>query len=252
MRVLLIEDDDAYAECIVRTLETEDMRVFRTAFGEEGVYHGRFDEFNLILLDTSLPDISGFRVLKELRRYKAKTPIIIISALCDLKSKVNGLNFGADDYITKPYHKDELIARIYATVRRSGGSALSTIEVGSLSINLPARRAYINKKQVFLTGIEYQILEILALRRGTVVSKETFVELLYGDCEEQDPALIKLFTCKLRKKLAEAGEGKNYIDTVWERGYALRDPDSEVKQTSRTLSRVPKLKDRLHHDHAVL
>ena len=136
---------------------------------------------------------------------------------------MRGLGFGADDYMTKPFHKDELVARIHAVVRRSKGHAQSVILTGELLVNLDTKTVEVGGQRVHLTGKEYQMLELLSLRKGTTLTKEMFLNHLYGGMDEPELKIIDVFICKLRKKLATAAGGKNFIETVWGRGYVLRE-----------------------------
>jgi two-component system cell cycle response regulator CtrA len=229
MRVLLIEDDSATAHSIELMLKTESFSVYTTNLGEEAVDLGKLYDYDIILLDLNLPDMSGFEVLRSLRVSKVKTPILILSGLAGIEDKVKGLGFGADDYMTKPFHKDELVARINAIVRRSKGHAESVIQTGDLVVNLDSKTVTVNGVRVHLTGKEYQMLELLSLRKGTSVTKEMFLTNLYGGRDEPEIKIIDVFICKLRKKLANVSFGKNYIETVWGRGYVLQQPaDEEV------------------------
>jgi two-component system cell cycle response regulator CtrA len=171
--------------------------------------------------------MSGYEVLRSLRVAKVKTPILILSGLAGIEDKVKGLGFGADDYLTKPFHKDELIARIHAIVRRSKGHAQSVIQTGDLVVNLDTKVVAMNGVRVHLTGKEYQMLELLSLRKGMTLSKEMFFNHLYGGMDEPEFKIIDVFICKLRKKLANASNGKNFVETVWGRGYVLRDEVEE-------------------------
>ncbi|MGQ3675562.1 response regulator transcription factor CtrA [Xanthobacter sp. TB0139] len=224
MRVLLIEDDSATAKGIELMLKTENFNVYTTNFGEEGVDLGKVYEYDIILLDLNLPDMSGFEVLRSLRVAKVKTPILILSGLANTEDKVKGFGFGADDYLTKPFHKDEMVARIHAIVRRSKGHAQSVIQTGDLVVNLDTKTVEVDGNRVHLTGKEYQMLELLSLRKGTTLTKEMFLNHLYGGMDEPELKIIDVFICKLRKKLSTASGGKNYIETVWGRGYVLREP----------------------------
>jgi two-component system cell cycle response regulator CtrA len=224
MRVLLIEDDKATAQSIELMLETENFKIYTTQLGEEGVDLGKLYDYDIILLDLNLPDISGFEVLRTLRVSRVKTPILILTGLGSIEDKVRGLGFGADDYLTKPFHKNELVARIHAIVRRSKGHAESVIQTGDLVVNLDSKTVTINSTPVHLTGKEYQILELLSLRRGSILTKEMFLNHLYGGIDEPLLKIIDVFICKLRRKLASASGGKNYIETAWGRGYVLREP----------------------------
>jgi two-component system cell cycle response regulator CtrA len=232
MRVLLIEDDGATAEAIELMLKSESFNVYTTDLGEEGVDLGKLYDYDIVLLDLNLPDMSGFQVLRSLRVSKVKTPILILSGLAGIEDKVKGLGFGADDYMTKPFHKNELLARIHAIVRRSKGHAQSVIQTGDLVVNLDTKTVEVNAQSVNLTAKEYQVLELLALRKGTPVTKETFLNHLYGGMDEPTQKIVDVFICKLRKKLARASNGKDYIDTLWGHGYSLSEPASEDAKLS--------------------
>jgi two-component system cell cycle response regulator CtrA len=228
MRVLLIEDDSSVAQSIELMLKSESFNVYTTDLGEEGVDLGRLYDYDIILLDLNLPDMSGFEVLRSLRVSKVKTPILILSGVASIEHKVKGLGFGADDYMTKPFHKTELVARIHAIVRRSQGHAQSIVQTDDLIVNVDAKTVHIKQVRVNLTGKEYQMLELLSLRKGTTITKEMFLSQLYGGMDEPEIKIIDVFMCKIRKKLAVASGGKDYVETVWGRGYLLRDPE-EVK-----------------------
>ena len=222
MRVLLIEDDKAISLSIELMLRAEGFNVYTTDLGEEGAELGKLYDYDIILLDLNLPDISGHEVLKKLRVSKISTPVLVLSGLAGIEDKVRSLGFGADDYLTKPFHKDELVARIHAIVRRSKGHAQSVIETGDLKVNLDDKTAEIGGQRVYLTSKEYQMLELLALRKGSTLTKEMFLNHLYGGMDEPEMKIIDVFICKLRKKLLIASGGKNYIETVWGRGYVMR------------------------------
>jgi two-component system cell cycle response regulator CtrA len=225
MRVLLIEDDAAVAKSIELMLRSESINVYTTDLGEEGIDLGKLYDYDIIMLDLQLPDMNGFDVLKSLRLAKVQTPILILSGNAIVEAKVKALGFGADDYMTKPFHKDELVARIQAVVRRSKGHSQSVITTGKLTVNLDAKTAEVNGSRVHLTGKEYQMVELLALRKGATLTKEMFLNHLYGGMDEPEVKIIDVFICKLRKKLAVACNGEQYIETVWGRGYVMRDPD---------------------------
>ena len=235
MRVLLIEDDSAVAQSIELMLKSESFNVYTTDLGEEGVDLGKLYDYDIILLDLNLPDMSGYDVLKQLRVSKIKTPILILSGLAGIEDKVKGLGVGADDYMTKPFHKDELVARIHAIVRRSKGHAQSVIQTGDLVVNLDTKTVEVGGQRVHLTGKEYQMLELLSLRKGTTLTKEMFLNHLYGGMDEPELKIIDVFICKLRKKLANASEGRNFIETVWGRGYVLREPHEARRAHSRLI-----------------
>jgi two-component system, cell cycle response regulator CtrA len=227
MRVLLIEDDSCTARSIELMLTSESFNVYTTDLGEEGVDVGKLYDYDVILLDLDLPDISGFEVLRSLRISKVKTPILILSGLAGIEDKVRGFGFGADDYMTKPFDRDELVARIHAIVRRSKGHGQSVIQTGDLVVNLNTKMVEVNGAPVYMTAKEYQILELFSLRKGTTLTKEMFLNHLYGGMDEPEQKIIDVFICKLRKKLASASNGKDYIETVWGRGYVLREPSED-------------------------
>ena len=227
MRVLLVEDDASMAKSIELMLGSEGFNVYTTDLGEEGLDLGKIYDYDLILLDLNLPDMSGFDVLKKLRMARIQTPVFILSGMKDIADKVKAFGFGADDYMTKPCEKEELIARIYAVVRRSKGHAESMVYTGKLKINLDAKTVETDGRPIHLTSKEYQMLEILSLRKGTTLTKEMFLNHLYGGVDEPELKIIDVFICKLRKKLANATGGDNYIETVWGRGYVLRDPSKD-------------------------
>ncbi|WP_102223274.1 response regulator transcription factor CtrA [Acidimangrovimonas sediminis] len=224
MRILLVEDDPTTSRSIELMLTHANLNVYCTDLGEEGVDLAKLYDYDLILLDLNLPDMSGHEVLRQLRLAKIETPILILSGDDATESKIKGFGFGADDYLTKPFHREELVARIHAIIRRSKGHAQSVIRTGKVTVNLDAKTVDAEGKAVHLTGKEYQMFELLSLRKGTTLTKEMFLNHLYGGMDEPELKIIDVFICKLRKKLSEATGGDNYIETVWGRGYVLRDP----------------------------
>ena len=224
MRILLVEDDPTTSRSIELMLTHANLNVYCTDLGEDGIDLAKLYDYDLILLDLNLPDMSGHDVLRHLRLARVETPILILSGADDTESKLKGFGFGADDYMTKPFNREELVARIHAIIRRSKGHSQSMIRTGRVTVNLDAKTVDVDGKAVHLTGKEYQMLELLSLRKGTTLTKEMFLNHLYGGMDEPELKIIDVFICKLRKKLAEATGGQNYIDTVWGRGYVLRDP----------------------------
>jgi len=227
VRVLLVEDDPVTAQSLQMMLESENMVVDSTDLGEDGLEIGKLYDYDIIILDLMLPDIDGIEVLRRLRDARVETPVLILSGLTEPDDKVRGLGTGADDYLTKPFNKAELMARIQAIVRRSKGHAQSIIHTGKLSVNMDAHTVEVGGNPVHLTGKEYGILELLSLRKGTTLTKEMFLNHLYGGMDEPELKIIDVFICKLRKKLSNATAGENYIETIWGRGYVLRDPQSD-------------------------
>lgn len=225
MRMLLVEDDPNTARALELMLTTAKHSVFMTHLGEEGIDLAMNYAYDLIILDLDLPDMNGMEVLRHLRIARIDTPILILTGSDDTESKLRGFGFGADDYMTKPFNREELLARVQAIIRRSKGHSQAVIQIGDLTVNLNARSVEMRGKQLKLTGKEYQILELLSLRKGTVLSKEIFLNHLYGGIDEPEAKIVDVFVCKLRKKLSDAMAGQHIIETVWGRGYVLRDPE---------------------------
>ncbi|AGI72228.1 cell cycle transcriptional regulator [Octadecabacter arcticus 238] len=207
MRVLLVEDDPSTAKSIELMLSHANLNVYSTDLGEEGIDLAKLFDYDLILLDINLPDMNGHEVLRQLRLSRIETPILILSGEDGTESKLKGFGFGADDYMTKPFHREELVARIHAIIRRSKGHAQSIIKTGVIAVNLDAKTVEVDSSPVHLTGKEYQMLELLSLRKGTTLTKEMFLNHLYGGMDEPELKIIDVFICKLRKKLTEATGG---------------------------------------------
>jgi len=228
MRILLVEDDPTTSRSIELMLTHANLNVYCTDLGEEGIDLAKLYDYDLILLDLNLPDMNGQDVLRQLRLAKVETPILILTGADDTENKIRSFGFGADDYMTKPFHREELVARIHAIIRRSKGHAQSIIRTGKIAVNLDAKTVDAEGEPVHLTGKEYQMLELLSLRKGTTLTKEMFLNHLYGGMDEPELKIIDVFICKLRKKLSEATGGDNYIETVWGRGYVLREPMADA------------------------
>ena len=224
MRVLLVEDDTTTAKSIELMLKSEGFVVDTTNLGEDGLEIGKLYDCDIVILDLILPDMDGYEVLRRLRAARLTTPVLILSGIAEPDNKIKGLGYGADDYLTKPFDKGELVARVNASVRRSKGHSESVIRTGKLVVNLDTRTVDVDGEAVHLTGKEYGILELLSLRKGTTLTKEMFLNHLYGGMDEPELKIIDVFICKLRKKLANATGGDKYIKTEWGRGYVLRDP----------------------------
>lgn len=222
MRVLLVEDDLTAARGISLMLKSGGAVVDQVDTGEEALDLVRHYDYDIIVLDLILPDIEGYEVVRRMRSARLDTPVLILSGLARPQAKVKGLGLGADDFITKPFDKAELLARMQAVVRRSKGYSQPNLHVGPLTLNLDSREVLINGKPIYLTAKEYAILELLVLRKGMILTKEAFLNHLYGGMDEPEMKIIDVFICKLRKKLAISGAG-NLIGTVWGRGYMIRD-----------------------------
>jgi two-component system, cell cycle response regulator CtrA len=230
MRALLIEDDVFASASIELILRSSGFKLDKTDLGKEGADLGKVRDYDIILLDLGLPDMSGFDVLRSLRGDNVTTPILVLSGLSSTEDKVNALRIGADDFMTKPFHKDELIARIRAILRRAKSGAPSSIKIGELVVDLASKTVQVKGARVHLTGKEYQILELLAMRKGAVLTKDMLISHLYRGMDEPDLKIIDVFMCKLRKKLTNASDGKSFIETAWGNGYMLIEPiEDEVR-----------------------
>jgi two-component system cell cycle response regulator CtrA len=226
MRVLLVEDDITAARGISLMLKSGGAVVDEADTGEEALELVRHYDYDIMVLDLMLPDMEGYEVVRRMRASRIDVPVLILSGLSRPQAKVKGLGVGADDFITKPFDKAELVARMQAIVRRSKGFSQPSLRVGSLRLNLDSREVLVGDRPVHLTGKEYAILELLVLRKGMVLTKEAFLNHLYGGMDEPEMKIIDVFICKLRKKLQAAG-ADGLIGTVWGRGYMLREPASD-------------------------
>lgn len=236
MRILLIEDDDAIAKGMELALVAEGMVVDGTPLGEDGLEFSKLYRYDLIILDIMLPDMNGYDVLREMRELGIETPVIIVSGLSSTEEKIKGLSYGADDYLAKPFSRSELVARIKAVIRRSKGHSAASFKLSNLTIDLDIHSTTINGIQVHLTTKEQILIEALAMRKGNVVSKEHLLGHLYNPADEPEVKIIDVFICKMRKKLYNASGGMNYIETVWGRGYALKEPDLVLLEDDKALA----------------
>ena len=224
MRVLLVEDDLDAARGIALMLRSAGSVVDQADTGEEALELARHYDYDIVILDLMLPDMEGYEVVRRMRAARLETPVLIVSGLSRPQAKVKGLALGADDYISKPFDKSELTARIQAVVRRSKGFSQPSLRIGDLQLNLDSHEVFVKGNLVPLTGKEYAILELLTLRKGMILTKEAFLNHLYGGMDEPEMKIIDVFICKLRKKLKAAG-ASDMIGTVWGRGYMMREPD---------------------------
>ena len=203
MRVLLIEDDSATAQSIELMLKSENFNTYTTDLGEEGVDLGKLYDYDIILLDLNLPDMSGYEVLRSLRVAKVKTPILILSGMAGIEDKVRGLGFGADDYMTKPFHKDELVARIHAILRRTKAAEVeeSVIEVGEIKINQDAHDVFVNGTIVELSPTEYKLLRFLISNPNRVLTKAQILDHVWEYDFNGEMGIVESYVSYLRKKL---------------------------------------------------
>jgi len=229
MHILLVEDNEATARSVQLNLTNAGHNVTHTTSGEESVELVEIYDYDAVLMDIDLEDISGIEALREIRMKKIGTPVIILSGTTDVDTKVMALAAGADDYMTKPFHKSELDARLTAVVRRSRGHTESIIRTGPIALNLSTRQAEVAGIAIHLTPSEYKMLELLSLRKNTVLTKEACLNHLYNGLSEPEAKIIDVFICKLRKKIASAAGGDSQIETVWGGGYMLRDAKPEPR-----------------------
>ncbi len=226
MRALLVEDDTTTASGVTLMLKAGGAVVDDADTGEEALELVRHYDYDIVVLDLLLPDMDGYDVVRRMRAGRNGVPVLILSGLSSPQAKVKGLGAGADDYITKPFDKAELVARVHAVVRRSKGFSQPSLRVGELQLNQDSHDVMVAGKQVQLTGKEFAILELMVLRKGMVLTKEAFLNHLYGGMDEPDMKIIDVFICKLRKKLAQSGADR-LIETVWGRGYMIREPQAD-------------------------
>ena len=244
MRVLLVEDDLDAARGVSLMLKSAGTVVDVADTGEEGLELTRHYDYDIVILDLMLPDMEGYEVVRRMRAARMQTPILILSGLSRPQAKVKGLALGADDFMTKPFDKSELVARIQAVVRRSKGFSQPSLRVGELQLNLDSHEVFVKGTPVPLTGKEYAILELLTLRKGMILTKEAFLNHLYGGMDEPEMKIIDVFICKLRKKLKAAG-ATAMIGTIWGRGYMMREPEQRQVFTPLPLPAAPAAAERI-------
>ena len=223
MRLLLIEDDITLSECVEDILDTQGHQADTATTGEDGLLMAETGTYQLYIVDLGLPDMDGNDVISALRDLSPNTPVLVLSGRNQLENKIESLNVGADDFMIKPFHRDELMARINAIVRRAEGLNKKDLKIGRLNVDLTHREVRSQEGPLPLTTKEYQLFEMLCLRKGNPVSKEAVLDSLYGGMDEPDAKIIDVFICNLRKKLSQANGGDNCIRTVWGRGYALNE-----------------------------
>lgn len=225
MRTLLVDKESRTARSIELMLRSEGYACDFTDLGEDAIQLAKLYDYDIILLDPILPDTADCTLVRRLRAARVRAPILILSGLSDVAIKVRALALGADDYLIKPFDDRELLARIQAIVRRSRGQVDSVIRTGKLTVNMDARMVRVGGKPLPVTAKEYQALELFSLRKGRVLTQDTFLDHLYGGIDEPESKTIDVFVCNLRKKLSEATGGETYIETLWGRGYVMRDPE---------------------------
>jgi len=224
VRILIVEDELRVRSFLKRGFTEVGMAVDTANDGNVALAAATATSYDIIILDLTLPGLDGLEVLRKLRAEKSAAPVLILTARDSVDDRVRGLDAGADDYLIKPFDNRELLARIEAVRRRFRGHDDSVVRTGDLTLNFDTQLVEIGGKRVYVTPKEYSILELLCQRQGVVLSKEAFLDHLYAGRDEPETKIIDVFVCKLRKKLTEASGGKTYIETVWGRGYVLRDP----------------------------
>ena len=218
MRLLVIEDDNTLRETLAAQLTESGFAVEQAADGKEGLYFGLEYPIDLAIIDLGLPEMSGLEIIRELRKQGKSFPILILTARDRWEDKVAGLDAGADDYVVKPFQFEEVIARVNALVRRSGGWASSEMIAGPVSLDLSRQEVKVNDVVIELTSFEYKIIEYLMVRAGQVISKTELTERLYDQDFERDSNVIEVFVGRLRKKLDPENSIKP-IETLRGRGY---------------------------------
>ena len=223
MNILIVEDDSMIADAIGITLSQAGYHHVHAQTIEGALNELEHNQVDAVLLDINLPDGDGTRLTRLIRKSHMPVPILVISGNSRVDDRITALGTGADGYLTKPFDRHELIATLEAIIRRSNGHSSAQIEAGNMMIDLSRNVITINGDFVALTQKEYQIVHLLCMRKGAVLSKESFIAHLYGGIDEPDSKIIDVFICKLRRKLEASGLKKASIDTVWGQGYVLRD-----------------------------
>ncbi len=218
MHLLIVEDETQLQLQIRRQMEALGFTVDSASDGREGLYFGEEYRYDLAIIDLGLPQINGIELIRQLRESGKDMPILILTARGDWQDKVEGLEAGADDYLTKPFHQEELRARVQALVRRSAGQASNSWQFGPLTINYDKKLVQLQGQTVDLTSYEFNVLEYLARNQGKVISKSELTEYIYAQDFERDSNTIEVFIGRLRKKL-ENSEGMGFIHTIRGQGY---------------------------------
>jgi len=223
MRILVVEDDSGLQTSLAQILRDAGYAVDVSGDGVEGLYYGQEYPLDLAIIDLGLPGMPGLELIRKLREEERQFPILILTARGDWQDKVEGLEAGADDYLTKPFHPEELKARVAALIRRSAGHAQPTIELGPLRIDLASQRVFNGEREIDLTTYEYKVFEYLLMHPGEVVTKTVLSEHIYEEDADRDSNVIEVFVGRLRKKIDPEGL-LNPIETLRGRGYRLNKP----------------------------
>ncbi len=220
MRILIVEDEQALRESLVTQLSAAGYTVDAAADGEEGLYAGKEYPIDVAIIDLGLPKLPGMELIRKLREAGRSFPVLILTARDRWQDKVEGLQSGSDDYLAKPFHMQELLARVQALLRRSGGWSQPVLQCGDISLDTRSQMVTVAEKVIDLTSFEYRILEFLMLRAGEVISKAELTERLYAQDFERDSNVIEVFIGRLRRKLDPEGS-RQPIETLRGRGYRL-------------------------------
>jgi two-component system cell cycle response regulator CtrA len=223
MRVLLVDHDQHAANAVQIALKSSGAVIEHVDSGEEALQLAKRYDYDLMILDLMLPDTDGYEVIRRLRWASINVPVLVLSSLTRPQAKVKAFSLGADDFLARPFDETELTARVQALVRRSKGLSHAKLSIGPIVLDMDSNTVAVSDQDVHLTEKEYRILELLLLRGGSIIAKESFLNHLYGGNDEPDIKIIDVFICKLRKKLQLAG-APNIISTVWGRGYIVREP----------------------------
>jgi two-component system cell cycle response regulator CtrA len=228
MRILLVEPDHTTRLSMEMMMTNGGLNVYTSELASEAADLAMLYDYDLIVMEHRLPDGDGLnKILRHIRLARVNTPVMIVSSADDTESKIRSFGLGADDYLTKPFHREELLARIQTIIRRARGHSQSVVETGNVSVNLNDKTVQVNGNTVHLTSKEYQMLELMSLRKGATLTKEMFLSHLYGGMDEPELRIIDVFVSKLRKKLKDAG-APEAISTIWGRGYTMRDPEQDT------------------------
>jgi two-component system response regulator PhoP len=222
MRILVVEDDSGLQTSLAEILREAGYAVDVSGDGIEGLFFGQEYPLDLAIIDLGLPGLSGLDLIRKLREQEREFPILILTARADWQDKVEGLEAGADDYLTKPFHPEELKARVSALLRRSAGHAQPLIEMGPLKIDLTSQRVFDGDEEIELTTYEYKVFEYLLMHPGRVVTKTVLSEHIYEEDADRDSNVIEVFVGRLRRKIDPEGV-LNPIETLRGRGYRLKE-----------------------------
>lgn len=222
MKVLIVEDDKILSDTIKQCIE-KNYSVEQAYDGYEGYMFAKGNIYDIIILDLMMPEMNGYEVLSKLRSNGILTPVLILTAKDSLNDKVKGLNLGADDYLVKPFEREELLARLEAIIRRNNGFFIKDIlEFKDLKLNLKNRKVYIKDEEIILQGKQFDLLEYLINSKGTIITKEQIFDKIWGFDSDTSTNVIEVYASGLRKELKKYGYDK-YIKTLRGVGYILSD-----------------------------